>query len=259
MLKVALNPLARRRFLQTAAALTVGFGTRGVFAAALKETPRMTEGPFYPDKLPLDTDNDLLIINENTTPAAGEITHLAGRILDLSGKPIKNAAVEIWQVDAAGTYLNTNDTNNSANKDKNFQGYGRFSSDFEGRYYFRTIKPVSYPGRCPHIHIAVSMNGKRLLTSQLFITGHEANQRDGIFRSLGEEAQKLVSCDFTALKGSEIGELQATADIVLGKTFSETAASGIKGAIGKSELQGGGGPGGRGPGGRPPGPPPRPR
>lgn len=250
MLKFNLNPVARRRFLQTAAALTVGFGTRGVYAAALAETPRMTEGPFYPDKLPLDTDNDLIVINENTTPAGGEITHLAGRILDLGGKPIKNAAVEIWQVDAAGTYLNTNDTNNAANKDKNFQGYGRFSSDFEGRYYFRTIKPVLYPGRCPHIHVAVSMNGKRLLTTQLFINGHEANQRDGIYRSLGEEAQKLVTCDFKPLKASEIGELQVTADLVLGKTFNETAASGIKGAIGKPEWQNGrpGPP----PGGRPP-------
>jgi protocatechuate 3,4-dioxygenase beta subunit len=257
MLKI--NPLARRRFLQTAAALSVGFGTRGVFAAALKETPRMTEGPFYPDKLPLDTDNDLIIINEGTKPAGGEITHLAGRVLDLNGKPIRNAAVEIWQVDAAGTYLNTNDTNNSENKDKNFQGYGRFSSDFDGRYYFRTIKPVPYPGRCPHIHVAVSMNGKRLLTTQLFITGHESNQRDGIFRSLGEEAAKLVSCTFDPLKGSEIGELQATADLVLGKTFNENAKTGIQGAIGKPEWQSGPG-GARPPGapGRPPGPPRQP-
>ena len=65
-------------------------------------TPAQTEGPFYPDKLPLDTDNDLLILNDAVTPALGEITWLNGRILDSRGEPIRNAVVEIWQCDAKG-------------------------------------------------------------------------------------------------------------------------------------------------------------
>lgn len=37
----------------------------------------MTEGPFYPDKMPLDTDNDLLIVNDSITPAVGEVTYVS--------------------------------------------------------------------------------------------------------------------------------------------------------------------------------------
>ncbi len=251
MIKHMVTPLARRQFLQTAAALSVAFGTRNVFAAALAATPRMTEGPFYPDKLPLDTDNDLLVINDSITPAVGEITHLAGKVLDLEGKPIRNAFVEIWQVDNAGVYLHSADTAKRDQQDKNFQGYGRYFTDADGRYYFRTVKPVPYTGRCPHIHVAVSSNGKRLLTSQLFIAGHPDNERDGIYRSLGSvEQQKLVSPEFTALKDSDIGELQANFDIVLGKTFDETKGTRVQGGIAKSEVQGRNG-------GRPGGPPPR--
>src|SRR6266536_5738698 len=94
----------RRRFLRD---LTLGAGLLSVPAAYAEElvrTPQQTEGPFYPDHLPLDTDNDLLIVNDNLTPAVGEITHLSGRILDPKGQPIRNALVEIWQVDNHGVY-----------------------------------------------------------------------------------------------------------------------------------------------------------
>src|SRR5262249_26847263 len=98
---------------------------RGAFAEELVRTPRQTEGPFYPTQLPLDTDNDLLIINDSITPAVGIITHLSGRILDVRGEPIKNALVEIWQVDNNGAYLHPGSANH-AGRDKNFQGFGRF-------------------------------------------------------------------------------------------------------------------------------------
>src|SRR6266508_3733472 len=65
------------------------FTRRGAFAEELMRTPRQTEGPFYPDHLPLDTDNDLLIVNDSITPAVGEITHLSGRLLDARGEPIR--------------------------------------------------------------------------------------------------------------------------------------------------------------------------
>src|SRR6516225_10680770 len=90
---------SRRAFLSTVALGAAAFTTRGLFAEelALARTPGMTEGPFYPPKLPLDTDNDLIIINDSVTPAVGEITHLTGRVLSASGEPIRNVAVEIWQ------------------------------------------------------------------------------------------------------------------------------------------------------------------
>ena len=74
----------------------------GAFAEQLILTPKQTQGPFYPDKLPLDTDNDLLTINDTITPAVGDITWLSGRILDSRGEPISNALIEIWQVDNNG-------------------------------------------------------------------------------------------------------------------------------------------------------------
>src|SRR5207247_2184555 len=66
---------------------------RGAWAQSLIATPAQTEGPFYPDKLPLDQDNDLIIIDGHKTPAAGEITDLTGRILDLHGNPLRGVAI----------------------------------------------------------------------------------------------------------------------------------------------------------------------
>src|SRR6478609_11880914 len=116
---------SRRGFLQRAAFVGgAALLAPGAFAEQLTLTPRQTEGPFYPDRLPLDTDNDLIIVNDNITPAIGEITHLSGKLLDADGNPIRNATIEIWQVDGNGVYLNTRDRR--AQRDANFQGFGRF-------------------------------------------------------------------------------------------------------------------------------------
>ena len=108
------NSLSRRSFLGSTAVATVGaaaYFTPGVFAEQLMQTPTQEEGPFYPDRMPLDTDNDLLIINNSITPAVGAITHLSGRILDKRGDPIRNAVVEIWQVDNNAAYLHSKSNN----------------------------------------------------------------------------------------------------------------------------------------------------
>lgn len=225
----------RRLFLKQMAFAASALGTTGLFAEELSLTPQMTEGPFYPDKMPLDTDNDLLIVNDAITPAVGEITHLGGRILSAAGEPIRNAFVEIWQVDNNAVYLHTADSSKK-NRDTNFQGYGRFLTDAKGQYYFRTIKPVPYPGRTPHIHVAVSRNGRRLWTTQLFINGHEQNVRDGIFQRIGSpKRQKLVSVDFKPVEGSKIGELAANFDVVVGTTPADPDEQQVKGGVGKSQ------------------------
>ena len=136
------------------------FTTRGLFADELVRTPRQTEGPFYPNKLPLDTDNDLLVINDGITPAVGEVTYLTGRILDAKGGPVRNALVEIWQVDNNGAYIHTEDPHGEKH-DKNFQGFGRFLTGSTGEYYFRTIKPVLYTGRTRHIHFKIKKRIQR--------------------------------------------------------------------------------------------------
>jgi protocatechuate 3,4-dioxygenase beta subunit len=194
------------------------FSARGAFAEELTRTPRQTEGPFYPDKLPLDTDNDLLIINDSITPAVGEVTHLSGRILDAKGEPIRNALVEIWQVDAKGAYLHSRSSNRDK-RDPNFQGFGRFLTASSGEYYFRTIKPIPYPGRTPHIHFAVKVKGQEKFTTQCYIKGHPGNARDFILQSIRDtRARDSVLVDFAPVKGSRIGELAARFDLVLGFT-----------------------------------------
>jgi protocatechuate 3,4-dioxygenase beta subunit len=222
---------SRRGFLGLFAMGAAAFTTPGVFAEqlSLMRTPPLTEGPFYPDKLPLDTDNDLIIINDSITPAVGEITHLGGRILDASGSPVRNAVVEIWQCDAKQVYLHTSDSISKASqRDSHFQGFGRFLTGSSGEYYFRTIKPVPYPGRpAPHIHFKIKKGDHELLTSQMYINGHPGNARDGVFGGLSDPIDReLVQIDFKPIKESKIGEWSATFDIVLGRTPDENALEG---------------------------------
>jgi protocatechuate 3,4-dioxygenase beta subunit len=219
------NNLSRRLFLSSAAVGVVGsaaFFVPGVFAEQLMQTPTQEEGPFYPDKLPLDTDNDLLIINDSITPAVGAVTHLSGRILDKRGDPIRNAVVEIWQVDNNAAYLHTK-SDNYAKRDRNFQGFGRFVTSTTGEYYFRTIKPVLYPGRlAPHIHFAVKMKSRDRFTTQCYIKGHPGNATDFVIKTIKDpKARELVMADFAPIKSSRIGELAAKFDIVLGYTALE--------------------------------------
>lgn len=194
------------------------------FLEELELTPAMTEGPFFPDRLPLDTDNDLLIINDSLSSAVGEVTHLSGRVLSRAGVPVRNALVEIWQVDCHGAYLHSNgeNPNNPNQRDTHFQGYGRFLTDLKGQYYFRTIKPVAYPGRAPHIHFSVTINGRKVLSTQLLIRGHELNERDQLLRAISKPSQRdLVLADFQPIPASKIGELLARFDLIIGHTPQE--------------------------------------
>ncbi|HWB04917.1 MAG TPA: protocatechuate 3,4-dioxygenase [Verrucomicrobiales bacterium] len=210
--------LTRRETLRRIAAGSALFAAPGAFAEALTQTPKATEGPFYPDHLPLDTDNDLLVINEATNNAVGEVAYVTGRILDSKGYPLRNAVVEIWQCDNNGAYLHSG-TGNKEKQDKNFQGFGRFVTGTTGEYLFRTIKPVPYPGRTPHIHYKVKLGGKELLVTQLYIKGHEGNEKDGIWKSIKDQkARESVTVDFAPLPGAKAGELSAKFDIVLGYT-----------------------------------------
>ena len=208
----------RRRFLASCGLGLAFFATPGAFAEELLRTPRQTEGPFYPDHLPIDTDNDLIIVNDSLTPAVGEVTYLSGRILDPKGDPVRGALVEIWQCDHSGAYLHSR-SGQGAQRDPNFQGFGRFLTGASGEYVFRTIKPVPYPGRTPHIHFKIKEKGKEMLTTQCYINGYPGNERDGIWRGIGDEkAKAAVSVDFVPIKDSRAGELAAKFDVVLGLT-----------------------------------------
>ena len=211
----------RRSFLGNLALGAAALHVRGLFAEDLVRTPRQTEGPFYPRRLPLDTDNDLLVVNDAITPAVGTVTELSGRLLDRSGAPIRNATVEIWQCDNNGVYLHPGSAHHG-NRDENFQGFGRFLTGGSGEYWFRTIKPVPYPGRTPHIHFAVKVKGHDKWTTQCYVRGEPGNERDGVLRGIRDaKARESVIVDFAPIKGSRIGALAARFDIVLGITQGE--------------------------------------
>ncbi|MSU24835.1 MAG: intradiol ring-cleavage dioxygenase [Opitutus sp.] len=209
----------RRHFLRQLAYGSALLAVPGLFAEQLVLTPPQTEGPFYPDVLPLDTDNDLIVVNDGLTPAVGTITWLSGRLLTAAGSPIRNATIEIWQCDSTGVYLHTKTGGDTAKRDRNFQCFGRFVTGSTGDYVFRTIKPVSYPGRAPHIHLAVKVRGKKDLISQCYIKGHPGNEKDGPWKGIKDARQReSVTIDFAPLPGSKVGELAARWDVVMGVT-----------------------------------------
>ena len=172
-------------------------------------TPSMTEGPFFPRRFPRDIDGDLTRVEGRAQRASGTVLEVSGRVVDPSGRPRAGARVEIWQCDAMGQYHHVGFAESTL--DLNFQGFGAVTTDAEGRYSFRTIKPVPYPGRTPHIHFNVVEGGERRLTSQLFVEGEPGNERDGLYRYLGRDA-KLVT-----MKLAKSGDgLAGSIDIVLG-------------------------------------------
>jgi protocatechuate 3,4-dioxygenase beta subunit len=202
----------RRKFLGLLVAGAVS--TRvGAAAEALRATPRQTAGPFYPRDFPLDSDNDLVHVAGRDGIAGGIVSNVYGRIVDVQGRPISDAKVEIWQCDAYTRYHHIDDSND-AQIDENFQGYGFTASDGDGRYRFRTIKPVKYPGRTPHIHFRVTSGTSAELTTQMYVRGEPANESDGLFRRLGD-GQARVLAEFVA-SADDSAELMARFDIVLG-------------------------------------------
>ena len=196
---------------RTAAAAMVALpfcrtGLRAQPAAARRATPAQTEGPFYPVALPPDNDADLLH-NGSLQYSRGQPAWVEGVVTDLQGQPVAGAQVEIWQCDEAGHYHHPGD---GGRADPSFQGFGRVSVGSDGRYRFRTIRPVAYGGRTPHIHFKVKLQRRELLTTQMYVEGDPHNERDFIWRNLGAD-RALVTVPFVA--GSD--GLQANFPIVV--------------------------------------------
>ncbi|MDX1527714.1 MAG: protocatechuate 3,4-dioxygenase [Gammaproteobacteria bacterium] len=205
----------RRTFAAIALGVTGLAAGRGL-SAALLATPAQTRGPFYPQTLPLDSDNDLVRVEGRSGLARGEITDLDGRVLDPRGRPVAGARVEIWQCDAYGRYHHPWDRRNVP-LDEDFQGYGRFTTSSEGAYRFRTIKPVPYPGRAPHIHFAVTAPGADPFITQMYVAGAPENQRDFLLNRVGDpRARARLIVDFSPAEDGAAA-LKARFDIVLGE------------------------------------------
>jgi len=204
----------RRDFLAAASAALALCAPPLTAAPSLRRTPRQSRGPYYPATMPLDRDNDLVRVAGRAGTAKGVITHVSGRIIDESGRRLSAALVEIWQCNAYGRYHHPGDRRN-APIDENFQGYGRFITGDDGFYRFRTIRPVRYPGRTPHIHFAVSATGIESLVTQMYVAGEPDNTRDGLLNSInGERARASLIVDLIPLPGAP-HELSAAFDLVL--------------------------------------------
>lgn len=185
--------LPRRSIAAALVALpTFWLSARAQLQAQRRATPSQTEGPFYPVTPPSDTDNDLLR-NGALNYAAGEPTWVEGTVADLDGKPLSGAFVEIWQCDQAGHYHHPGDGDRA---DRAFQGFGRVAVDAQGRYRFRTIRPVPYTGRTPHIHVKVKLGPRELLTTQLYVAGAPGNARDFLWRNLSEQDRAAITVPF---------------------------------------------------------------
>lgn len=182
--------------------------------AQLAPTPRQSEGPFYPVDWSGDTDNDLVRMEGAPAEAEGQVVHISGRILDTSGAPIAGALVEIWQTDANGRYRHPGDRGDRP-RDDNFQGRGRTESAEDGTYTFRTVRPVAYSGRTPHIHFAVlTPDGNRLVT-QMYLVDEPTNERDPLLRRLGKQERDRLLVRLEPADRIEPRALAGTFDVVV--------------------------------------------
>ena len=163
----------------------------------LRATPAQTEGPFYPVVMPKDADFDLLK-NGDQSYSKGQASWVEGTVSDQRGKPVSGALVEIWQCDHDGHYHHPGDGNQA---DQRFQGFGRAVVGSDGRYRFRTMRPVAYSGRTPHIHVKVKLGQRELLTTQLYVAGDAGNARDMLWRGLSEADRNALTVQF--INGSD--------------------------------------------------------
>jgi protocatechuate 3,4-dioxygenase beta subunit len=210
-----LRPSSRRLLLAGACAAFVP--SRALRAEALVATPQQTEGPYYPVEFPADSDNDLVQVRGQAAQAIGTVLHLQGRVLDTDGKPLSGALVEIWQSDSHGIYDHPGQPGREK-RDQAFQGYGRVMADAEGRYSFRTLKPVPYAGRPgAHIHLKAAGAGRHL-TSQIYIAGEPGNEQDFLWRAATRDPRQRerVEMRLSPANGLERGAVASSLDLVIG-------------------------------------------
>lgn len=143
-------------------------------------------GPFFVEGAPgLENGADL------AAGEAGEPMRVRGTVRAVDGAPIAGARVDVWQADAAGRY------DVQSGGATRLRGWLR--TDEEGRFWFRTVKPCSYPvpvdgpvgrlldamGRHPyrpaHVHFMLRAAGHQRLVTHLFVAGDEYLASDAVF------------------------------------------------------------------------------
>ena len=180
-------------------------------SAALAPTPNQPEGPFYPKTLPADRDADLTQIAGRAAKAMGTPLYLTGRVFARDGRPLGNATVELWQCDVYGRYHHAGDDGEP--RDDNFQGYGVATTDVQGSYAFKTIRPVPYSGRPPHLHVRVRPASGPALTTQIYVAGDRVDG-DVVLSATSRGTLERLTMTLAPMPGREPGALTANFDIV---------------------------------------------
>ena len=208
--------ISRRRVLALSSAAGA-MSAIPAWAEKLRRTPTQVLGPFYPMQKPLDQDADLTMIRGRSGHASGQVVHIAGRVLNAEGKPLPAIQIEIWQANSYGRYTHPNDQHD-APLDPNFEGYCLLTTDDEGRYRFKTVKPGAYPVdggmRAPHIHFDVRGKINRVLT-QMYFPNEPLNDSDTILNLAGKRRSSLIVDVQRSLPGVASGEWLAQWDLVL--------------------------------------------
>jgi protocatechuate 3,4-dioxygenase beta subunit len=219
MATYSISDLSRREILKMSAMVGVAGAISTKYAiaqAALQRTPHQILGPFYPIKV-FDQTADLTRVPGRPGRAEGQVLNVMGRVLNLKGEPVRNAKVEVWQANAHGRYTHSSDPN-PAPLDPNFEGSAILTTDTDGRYRFKTIKPAAYPAgpntmRPAHIHFQVSGQQDRLVT-QMYFEGDPYNNTDRFLQSAGR-TELLITKLLPPTPEMEPGSQLVIFDIVL--------------------------------------------
>lgn len=180
-------------------------------APTLQATPSDAEGPFYPVRFPADRDFDLTMVSGRPQAAQGTRLYLVGRVLGIDGKPLAGVRIELWQCDASGHYHHVDGDRAG---DPDFQGYGVVSTDADGRFRFKTIRPVPYASRPAHLHFKLAHPDAAPLTTQLYVKG-DSDAGDAVLALTGRRTRERLSIALAPYAGGESGALSASYDFVL--------------------------------------------
>ncbi len=158
-------------------------------AGRLVLTPSQTVGPFFHLALDRPEWADLTAGNPE-----GDRIVIEGRVTDGDGAPVADACLELWQANAFGRYAHPDDDSADKPLDPNFRGFGRVSTDADGRFCFTTIRPGTVPGRgnalqAPHIAVAIFARGllKQLYT-RIYFADRSENDSDPVLSSIDDPA-----------------------------------------------------------------------
>jgi protocatechuate 3,4-dioxygenase beta subunit len=204
--------------------LVIGMGAAAIAVRAteaaelLPPTPQETFGPYFPVRTPRYHDFDLTRIPGRAGRALGQVIEVSGRVVRVDGSPVKGAALEIWQANAAGRYANPIDKN-PAPLDPNFAGVALLRTTAQGGYRILTVKPGAYPDptggmRTPHIHFDVTSEDYRLV-AQMYFPGEALNDKDILMSTMPARHRNPALTICKAVESQQAGILKFEWDIVL--------------------------------------------